>query len=77
MHFNAWSSFCMFLLLLIVIGTPERADAYLDPGSGSFILQAAIAVLLAGAVTFRQSWHRLRNLFKSPNRDQSDLDLDD
>lgn len=65
------------LLVLLLFFLPSRADAYLDPGTGSFILQAAIAVLLAGVVTLKHSWHRVRNLFRSSNRDQTDLDLDD
>lgn len=65
------------LLVMLLFFLPSRADAYLDPGTGSFILQAAIAVLLAGAVTLKHSWHRVRNLFRGSNRDQTDLDLDD
>ena len=56
---------------------PGRAQANLDPGSGSFLLQAAIAVLLAGAVTLKQYWHRFRSLFRQASRPQDDLDLDD
>ena len=65
------------VVLILPLLFPNNAHAYLDPGTGSFILQAAVAVLLAGAVTLKHSWHRVRNLFRSSSREQSDLDLDD
>ena len=46
-------------------------------GVPACFLQAAVAVLLAGAVTLKHSWHRVRELFRSSSRKQSDLDLDD
>jgi hypothetical protein len=67
----------LVLLVIMLLFLPSRADAYLDPGTGSFILQAAIAVALAGAVTLKHYWHRVRNMFRGSNRDESDLDLDD
>lgn len=65
------------LALGLLVLAPGRAQAYLDPGTGSFILQAAVAAILAGAVTLKHSWHRVRNLFSRSSRDSSDLDLDD
>jgi hypothetical protein len=65
------------LLLVLPVLFPSRAHAYLDPGTGSFFLQAAIAVLLAGVVTLKHSWHRVRNLFHRSKRDETDPDLDD
>lgn len=42
---------------LVVISVP--AYAYIDPGSGSMILQGLIAALAAIAVTAKLWWHRL------------------
>lgn len=36
---------------------------YLDPGSGSFIIQIAIASLLGLGIALRASWGKLRKLF--------------
>jgi len=36
---------------------------YLDPGSGSFILQILIAALLGIGVAFRASWSRIKGFF--------------
>lgn len=65
------------LVLILPLLFPDNAHAYLDPGTGSFILQAAVAVLLAGAVTLKHSWHRIRSFFRGSSRERSDLDLDD
>jgi hypothetical protein len=42
-----------------------QAEAYLDPGSGSMIVQAILAVIAAASVTIGIFWQRLRAFFKS------------
>lgn len=37
--------------------------AYLDPGSGSYLLQLLIAGLLGAAFALRASWGRIKGLF--------------
>tara|TARA_B100000767_G_scaffold271999_1_gene298774 strand:+ start:2510 stop:2743 length:234 start_codon:yes stop_codon:yes gene_type:complete len=39
--------------------TVSSAHAYLDPGTGSIILQGLIAALAAGAVFIKIYWHKL------------------
>lgn len=41
--------------------TPE---AYLDPGSGSYILQILIAAFVGGLFALRASWGKLGNFFR-------------
>lgn len=48
-------------LFLLVSALP--AEAYLDPGSGSIVLQAVIAAIAAAAVAVRLYWTRLKSLF--------------
>lgn len=43
---------------------PEDRHLYLDPGSGSFILQLAIATLLGGIFVLKAYWQKLLNLFR-------------
>ncbi len=38
--------------------------AYLDPGTGSVILQVILASLLAVAVAFRVFWRKLKGVFR-------------
>ncbi len=44
--------------LLIIFSAP--AHAYVDPGSGSYMLQIAMAGLLAAAFSLKMCWQRLR-----------------
>jgi hypothetical protein len=37
--------------------------AYIDPGTGSIILQALIGAILAGLVTLKFYWSRVRGIF--------------
>lgn len=43
--------------VLVALSTP--AYAYIDPGSGSMILQGVLAAIAAIAVTAKLWWHRL------------------
>ena len=51
--------------IIICLLAPEAADAYLDPGTGSIILQVAIAGLVGGLVALKIFWNRIRTFFKS------------
>lgn len=47
---------------------------YLDPGSGSFILQLLVSGLLGFMLTFKLFWHRIAHLFRRSGRDQVQAD---
>ena len=51
-----------------------RPMAYLDPGSGSFLIQLAIAALLGLGVALRASWGKIKGWFgiKSKPKDDDD-----
>ena len=42
------------------------AHAYIDAGSGSYILQMTMAGILAFAYTIKLSWNRLKTFFVKP-----------
>lgn len=48
-----------------------RPHAYLDPGSGSFILQLILASLVGVGFFFRSFWTKLFSKFRKPNPDAS------
>jgi hypothetical protein len=51
---------------------------YLDPGSGSFIIQIAIAALLGLGVAIRASWSKIKKYFgMKPKSEDEDNDADD
>jgi hypothetical protein len=48
---------------LLTLG-PSAPPAYLDPGSGSFLIQLVIAGLLGAALAVRMSWARIKGIFR-------------
>lgn len=51
--------------------------AYLDPGSGSFLIQLAIAALVGGAVLVRSQWSRIKKLFGGKSSEPDEEDAED
>ena len=51
-----------------------RPVAYLDPGSGSFLIQLAIAALLGLGVAFRASWSKIKGWFGIKSKPAEDDD---
>ena len=53
---------------------PSRAQAYLDPSSGSLVLQMAIGGLLSAIAMVKLNWKRLKGLFtRSQDVERTDL----
>lgn len=50
---------------------------YLDPGSGSFLIQLAIATLLGLGIALRASWGKIKGLFGVKPKADEDNDDDD
>jgi len=49
--------------IALLLVTPRDAWAYLDPGTGSYVLQLAVAGLLGGLVTLRLYWQKVKDWF--------------
>lgn len=49
-----------------------RPLPYLDPGSGSFLIQLAIAALLGLAVAIRASWGTIKGWFGIKSKPKDD-----
>ena len=50
----------ILILTFLLLTTP--AHAYLDPGSGSFIIQMAIGALLGGLITLKLYFQKIKIL---------------
>ena len=50
---------------LLAVGFITPAHAYLDPGTGSILLQGLFAAVVGGLVTIRLYWAKLKTLFGS------------
>jgi hypothetical protein len=61
------------LVALALLGghliAPSRAEAYLDPGSGSFLFQMLVAAILGAGFTLRMQWKKVKSMFSSSPRD--------
>lgn len=51
-----------FLTNALISGFGDKL-AYLDPGSGSFLIQLLIAALLGAGIALRASWSKVKKLF--------------
>ncbi len=58
-----------------VLGKPAL---YLDPGSGSFILQVLLAALLGGGFAIKAYWKKIKAIFvKTPPEESDEEDSDE
>ena len=59
------------VIVLIYLFNTRNADAYLDPGTGSYFIQMAIAVFVGGLFALKLFWSKiklyLKNMFIKKN----------
>jgi hypothetical protein len=58
--------------LAVQVALVGDAQAYLDPGAGSFIFQAIVAMLLGAAFTVKMYWRRLKGFFSGKPQPAAD-----
>lgn len=61
-----------FLYLLLAVFWPGVALAYIDPGTGSILIQGIIAAIAAIGVTLKLYWHRFIRFFRRRPEEQED-----
>lgn len=62
------------ILLLLLCGD---ALAYLDPGTGSMLLQVILGGVAAIGVAIKLYWHKLRVAFGMAKKNKDDEDLEE
>ncbi|HVN79107.1 MAG TPA: hypothetical protein VMW38_08920 [Terriglobia bacterium] len=67
--------FDVFVLVLVVLCLSKEAHAYVDPGTGSYLLQILVAGFLGLLYALRLYWTRLKNFLisrisRSPKKDE-------
>ena len=63
---------------MIFSSFPLTPDLYLDPGSGSIILQMVLAAILGAGVIIRSQWSKIKKLFGGkPTDDDESRDGED
>jgi hypothetical protein len=53
----------LLLVLYLVWVSEARVDAYLDPGSGSMLVQLLLGGVAGAAVVVKLGWDRFKGLF--------------
>lgn len=60
------------LLIAYLVWMSERqVDAYLDPGSGSMLVQLLLGGVAGAAVIMKLGWERFKGSFRSSRTNQS------
>ena len=65
---------CLKIVLILML-LPGSVYAYIDPGTGSLLLQFLVAGVLGALFYFRQSIAKIVSFFKS--KSSSDVDTDE
>ena len=66
----------IFITVLLVLMFTD-AMAYLDPGTGSMLLQVILGGVAAVAVAIKLYWHKLRAAFGVAKKEQADDEDED
>ena len=59
-----WPARVFGLAAILVLMRPTDASAYIDPSTGSYLLQIVLAGILAAAFAIRMFWHNLKLFFR-------------
>jgi hypothetical protein len=67
----------ILLSLVFVWALQARLEAYLDPGSGSMLVQLLLGGVAGAAVIIKLGWQRFRDLFRSPGAERREPKTDE
>ena len=61
-------------LAAVLLAVPSAALAYIDPGTGSFVIQGIIAAIVGAGVALRMFWGRIKGAItgQQPTGDEDD-----
>lgn len=77
MDHRSSASCAAIVLIAALLMTPRDAAAYIDPGTGSFVVQGVIAAIVGAGVTAKLFWGRIvRRLGGKPTPTTTDDDDD-
>ena len=61
----------VLIALYFVWVSEARVDAYLDPGSGSMLVQLLLGGVAGAAVVMKLGWERFKGMFRSSQQEQT------
>lgn len=65
----------VLLFFVVCITFSSNVNAYIDPGTGSLLVQGLIAGVAAGIYAIKQYWYNLKKFF-TKTEDKLDVDQD-
>lgn len=67
----------LYLIIIYLLCSVSKAHAYLDPGTGSIILQAILGFVAAAAATVSIYWEKFKSIInkvlKRDTKDNKDI----
>jgi hypothetical protein len=63
--------------VFIILAMPSQAYAYLDPNSGSILLQVLLGGLAGVALSFRMFWENIKGFFSFGRRKEAEPETED
>ena len=63
------------IVFIIILLRPDIAYAYLDPGTGTLLLQGLVAALAAAGAAITLYWNKLKSLFRKKKNDKDHNNL--
>lgn len=57
------------IVFFLAVALPFTAHGYIDPGTGSYLVQILIAVFAGGAVVVRTFWASIKSIFSKPKKE--------
>jgi len=64
----------MLVLLFVLLINTRSVYGYLDPGTGSYVIQIILAAILSLGVGVRIFWSKIKRFFKKKSADQEDIE---
>lgn len=61
-------------LMILALVFPRPAHAYVDPGTGSYVLQIVIAGIAAASFSLKLFWGRIRAFFSGSPQKEKDIE---
>jgi|TARA_B110001452_G_C15146588_1_gene399132 hypothetical protein len=61
----------LVFILIFILFLNNKAFAYLDPGTGSIILQGIVGAIAAGASYCAIYWQKLKNFFNRKSKEKN------
>lgn len=60
------------VMIVALVMLPTPALAYIDPGTGSFVIQGIIAAVVGAGFAVKMYWHRIKSLFTGKPMSEDD-----